>query len=424
MRRLGASIVKEILLLLSDKSGLVLMFIMPIILVFIITIVQDSTFKLVNENNIELIIVNKDKGSLGDSLIQLIKSSGGYKIIIKNELSKKEVSPALLNGSQLLALWIPINFSEITIKKANAISTEMLLEFEILEKSNSMPHTKSVIELHYDPLLQENFRVSILSSIHALLGVLENGLLIKELYRGMGFEKIPSRMEDLFFNNTTTIKQVSANLSSTKVIPNSTQHNAPAWSIFAMFFMVISLGGNIVNERLNGSFIRLQTIPSSFSFVIISKMISYLIVAFLQLTIILGLGKYTFPLLGLPSLTLPSNMIGLIVISVLSALAAISFALVVGTYAKTTEQANSFGAISIIILAAIGGIWVPSFVMPDYMQTLGTISPLHWCLEGYYTLFLKGGSWLLLRPTILYLALFIVTCQILTFIKLKKQNYI
>ena len=424
MRRLGASIVKEILLLLSDKSGLVLMFIMPIILVFIITIVQDSTFKLVNENNIELIIVNKDKGSLGDSLIQLIKSSGGYKIIIKNELSKKEVSPALLNGSQLLALWIPINFSEITIKKANAISTEMLLEFEILEKSNSMPHTKSVIELHYDPLLQENFRVSILSSIHALLGVLENGLLIKELYRSMGFEKIPSRMEDLFFNNTTTIKQVSANLSSTKVIPNSTQHNAPAWSIFAMFFMVISLGGNIVNERLNGSFIRLQTIPSSFSFVIISKMISYLIVAFLQLTIILGLGKYTFPLLGLPSLTLPSNMIGLIVISVLSALAAISFALVVGTYAKTTEQANSFGAISIIILAAIGGIWVPSFVMPDYMQTLGTISPLHWCLEGYYTLFLKGGSWLLLRPTILYLALFIVTCQILTFIKLKKQNYI
>ena len=252
----------------------------------------------------------------------------------------------------------------------------------------------------------------------------KNGLLIKELYRGMGFEKIPSRMEDLFFNNTTTIKQVSANLSSTKVIPNSTQHNAPAWSIFAMFFMVISLGSNIVNERLNGSFIRLQTIPSSFSFVIISKMISYLIVAFLQLTIILGLGKYTFPLLGLPSLTLPSNMIGLIVISVLSALAAISFALVVGTYAKTTEQANSFGAISIIILAAIGGIWVPSFVMPDYMQTLGTISPLHWCLEGYYTLFLKGGSWLLLRPTILYLALFIVTCQILTFIKLKKQNYI
>ena len=153
-------------------------------------------------------------------------------------------------------------------------------------------------------------------------------------------------------------------------------------------------------------------------------MISYFIVALLQLTIILGLGKYTFPLLALPSLTLPSNMIGLIVISVLSALSAISFALVVGTSAKTTEQANTFGAFSIIILAAIGGIWVPSFVMPDYMQTLGKISPLHWCLEGYYTLFLRGGDWILLKPTILYLVLFIATCQILTFIKLRNQNYI
>lgn len=424
MRRLGASIVKEILLLLSDKSGLILMFIMPIMLVFIITIIQDSTFKLVNENNIDLIIVNKDKGALGDSLIQLIKSSGGYNIIIKNELSKKEISLTLLNGSQLLALWIPINFSEITIKKANAISTEMLLEFEILDKSNSMPRSKSTIELYYDPLLQENFRVSFLSSIHAFLAVLENRLFIKELYSGMGFEKISSNMDNLFINNRTIIKQVSANPLSIKVIPNSTQHNAPAWSIFAMFFMVISLGGNIVNERLSGSFIRLQTIPSSFSFVIISKMISYFIVALLQLTIILGLGKYTFPLLALPSLTLPSNMIGLIVISVLSALSAISFALVVGTSAKTTEQANTFGAFSIIILAAIGGIWVPSFVMPDYMQTLGKISPLHWCLEGYYTLFLRGGDWILLKPTILYLVLFIATCQILTFIKLRNQNYI
>ena len=240
----------------------------------------------------------------------------------------------------------------------------------------------------------------------------------------MGFDEIPTSMENKFFDNQTTIEQISANSSSGDVIPTSTQHNVPAWSIFAMFFMVISLGGNIVKERLSGSFVRLQTIPSSFSLVLISKMFTYLFVALLQLTVIFSLGKFVFPLIGLPSLDLPSNVLGLILISALSAFAAISFAMLVGTFAKTVEQANGFGAVTIIILAAIGGVWVPTFVMPAYMQTIGNISPLHWCLEGYYTLFLKGGDWYLLSPTILFLIFFILACQILIYSKLKIQNYI
>ena len=31
-------------------------------------------------------------------------------------------------------------------------------------------------------------------------------------------------------------------------------HNVPAWTIFAMFFVVISLAGSIVPEKLSGSF--------------------------------------------------------------------------------------------------------------------------------------------------------------------------
>lgn len=114
----------------------------------------------------------------------------------------------------------------------------------------------------------------------------------------------------------------------------------------------------------------------------------------------------------------------MLIVSILSALAAVSYAVLIGTYAKSQEQANGFGAISIVIFAAIGGIWVPTFVMPDYMQTIALFSPLHWCLEGYYILFLKNGDWSSLTPSIVFLSLFIIACQVLTFIKLKIQNYI
>lgn len=425
MKKLSASIRKELLLLINDKVGLLLMYLMPVLLVFIITLVQDSTFKLVNENKLELLVVNDDAGDLGDTLIAQLVRSGTFVIVTKNNLSEKQIQAHLLDGDELIAIKIPHNFSEALKSKASNISTGMLLEFEMADSSDFVKApTDFPLVMYYDPVLQESFRFSILSTLHTYIGVLENRLMIEQLYTTMGYEKVPADMEKRFAENHLQIEEQSASTSGHEIIPNSTQHNVPAWSIFAMFFMVISLGGNIVKERLSGSFIRLQTIPASFSLVLLSKTITYLGVAMTQLALIFALGKFVFPHLGLPALSLPSNIAGLILVSALSAMAAISFALLVGTYAKTQEQANGFGAVSVIILAAIGGIWVPSFVMPAYLQSIGKMSPLHWCLEGYYTLFLKGGDWYLLLPALLFLIIFILACQIGVYIKLRLQNYI
>ena len=42
------------------------------------------------------------------------------------------------------------------------------------------------------------------------------------------------------------------------------------------------------------------------------------------------------------------------------------------------------------MLAAIGGLMVPSFAMPQSFHLVMKLSPLHWCLEAYYGLFLEG----------------------------------
>jgi len=426
MGKLIASIKKEFLLLTSDKIGLLLMYLMPVFLVFVITIVQDSTFKLVNENSIEILVVNNDQGTLGNDLVEILQRSGSFKITKSKNLSEEKIKHILLSDDQILAIEISKNFTYELTTKAKSISREILEEFGVLDSDTIVQENQknSPLNIYYDPILQENFRLSIVNSVYSFLGAIENKLMIEKLYTEMGFDNIPKSLEANFTANRIQINQISASKFSNKAMPNSTQHNVPAWSIFAMFFMIISLGGNIVKERLNGSFVRLQTIPSSFLIALISKVFIYLIVALTQLTVIFLLGMYFFPNIGLPSLSLPSNLVGLVVISILSGLAAISFAMLVGTYAKTVEQASGFGAITIIIFAAIGGVWVPSFVMPEYLQNIGEISPLHWSLEGFYALFLRGGEWNLLLPSILFLIFFIFVCQILIYLKLKIQNYI
>ena len=52
-----------------------------------------------------------------------------------------------------------------------------------------------------------------------------------------------------------------------------------------------------------------------------------------------------------------------------------SYAICIGIFAETEEQANGFGAVSIVILAAMGGLMVPDFVMPGISDLAMKFSP-------------------------------------------------
>ncbi|MDF3028138.1 MAG: type transporter [Fluviicola sp.] len=425
MKKLKASVWKEILLVLHDKVGLLLMYLMPLLLVFIITIVQNSAFQIVNENKLTVLISNQDKGSLGDSLVKALVQSGSFEIRKKDRLSEAAVKRTTIDEDAMLGIYIPSDFSEKMAGNADNISKLMLEQMGVIEKAPKTTPRKQEISIYFDPVVQENFRISVINGIQSITNGIENEEMVSKLFQEMGYDSIPATIRQAIVNRETKLKIANASLNEVaELIPNSSQHNVPAWSIFAMFFMVISLGGNIVKERLSGSFLRLQTIPGGFALTLISKFLVYLFVALSQLLLLFMMGIYIFPYLGLPKLAMPNAFLPFMVVTLLSAVSAISYAVLVGTYAKTQEQANGFGAISIIIFAAIGGIWVPNFVMPDYMQTIGNISPLKWCLEGYYILFLKNGAWGELIGTISFLFLFTVICQLLIFIKLRIQNYL
>lgn len=423
MFKLWVAIKKEFRILMYDKAGLAVMFGMPLLLVYVITIIQDSAFKIVNENSISILIVNKDKGAEGQKLVDLMESSGLFELSQKD--SVRNVKLTMQKEDYLTSLVIADNFTEKLTEKARLVSSTMMTELGLEEPTNLPKKIKlPALDFYHDPVLQENYCFSIMSMIDAFLKSIEGELFINQMCQQLELTESPQQLKDAMIDNRVPINRMPATISDSTKLPNSTQHNVPAWTIFAMFFMVVSLGNNIVKERLNGSFIRLKTMPTSFTLVLGAKMLLYLAAAVAQVALVFSSAILTFPLLGLPELTLPSNHLGFVLIVLLSGLAAVSYAMLVGTMARTQEQAHGFGSMSIVILAAIGGIWVPSFVMPDYMQTISLISPLNWCLEGFYVLFLKGGSWAALQTVVFGLSTFIMVCLGIAFLKLKKDKII
>lgn len=82
------------------------------------------------------------------------------------------------------------------------------------------------------------------------------------------------------------------------------------------------------------------------------------------------------------------------------------YGVAVGAAAETEEQASSFGALSVIILAALGGVFVPVFVMPPFMRRVSVLSPLNWGMEGFSGVFLRGADLVQILPQALRLLLF------------------
>jgi ABC-2 type transport system permease protein len=254
--------------------------------------------------------------------------------------------------------------------------------------------------------------------------VIQSKETLKDLYFAINEKPLPDTLQQQLLKNTIGIKEIPLSLNNENVALNVTQHNAPAWTIFAMFFVVMSLAGSIVREKLTGSFIRLKTLPTNYFIALLSKQVTYLKVTLLQAILIFTIGILIFPLIGLPALHLPHNVFALIIVTLVCGWCAVSYAMCVGVFAHTQEQANAFGAVSIVILSIIGGLMIPSFIMPDAFRSLMIISPLHWCLQAYYGLFLEGAGLKEVGTNILSLLLITVLLQAITLLELKRKKLI
>jgi ABC-2 type transport system permease protein len=103
-------------------------------------------------------------------------------------------------------------------------------------------------------------------------------------------------------------------------------------------------------------------------------------------------------------------------------LAAIGFGIFIGKMTTDHQQAAVLAALSVVIFAAIGGIWVPVFAMPQIMKVISHISPLNWGLNGFYDILIRNGSFIDILPECLYSLGFAVVCVVvaLTYHRKKK----
>lgn len=422
MQRLIQSILKDFNLLLRDKVGLLLMFLMPIVLVLVITSLQNNTFKLVNDHQISLVLFDQDHGDMSQAFIEALDETGMFTMYIdSNRVDSASLAKTITQYDALVGVVLSPNFS-IKIEEQAAAMTRLAMGIEDSSQISDDSTQFEELKIYYSPVLQNSYQMAIEGSLMGALKLVQSRKLLNMIYKSLNNETLPDELASSLLEGKMEVEKRVITEDGTGRIPNASQHNVPAWTLFAMFFMVVSLGSSLVKEKRNGSFVRLKTIPGAYIFHILSKQFVYVVASLIQVLVIFALGVLLFPQLGLPPLAMPSSITALLLVSITSGLCAVSYALAIGVWAETEEQANGFGAVSIVIFAALGGILVPAFAMPEAFQSFTGISPLFWCLQGFYELFLNDSGFPQILQSLMPIAIFIVILQTVSFFGMKRKD--
>ncbi len=414
---------------MRDKAGLAMLFLMPMALIIISSLMQEFAWSSLSKDpKIDILYVDNDKDSLGLNIRKGLEGSGTFKIftdIDKIPVTQLQAKASVAKGDYLIAIIVPKGITKTIRTNVRVMVARTLAGFGMMNSAvlSSLPDADTAeINLYFDPTVKSSFKNALISSIKANNYRIETEMVFRTFNQEIGRQMPMYTPPKIDYREALRFKASFPSLRQQELIPNTSQHNVPAWTIFAMFFIVIPLTQSLIKEREEGSLFRLLTMPVSYMNLLMAKVGVYILVCMLQTFFMLLAGIFILPFFGIPGLDVGNDLLALFIMTLVVSMAAVGYGLMVGTIAKTHQQAAAFGSISVIILASMGGLWVPIYLMPEFMRTISAYSPLNWAITGFYNIFLRGGSLINILPQASKLLIFFLFTILITGIYRKYKS--
>ncbi|MDR3630482.1 MAG: ABC transporter permease [Desulfocapsaceae bacterium] len=418
MQKILSTTAKELLLLVRDRAGLLVLFIMPAILVIVITLVQENILALSGQRQTEVLLLDQDGGVFASTLLSSLRQ---MKISVHSPEQGEDLQRLIADGRYQAGIIIPAGVSR-------RLQQEMASRLAAGDHAiDGTPDTAS-LSILFDPGAMAGFRAGILSRLQMAARAAEIEMLAQELGHSLQARlgrlnpgapsplQADDSLKQTFSHSFTTITEQPTTTGTATIsdIINPVNQNVPAWALFGMFFTAIPIAGTILAERRSGIAVRLAGIPVSPLQLLGGKITAYLCVCLCQFLLIVLIGIVLFPHLGLQAFTLPENPMVLLPLICACSLAACGFGTFLGSVCHSYEQASTLGSTMVVIAAALGGVMVPVYAMPQMMQRLSILSPLNWGVNAFLDLLVRGKDFLAIGHDLARLLTFFAVMVILS----------
>ena len=188
------------------------------------------------------------------------------------------------------------------------------------------------------------------------------------------------------------VRETEAKSTRTDTKYNGYSHSFAGMGVQFILFMGIDLGIKLLTMRRMGLWQRLRAAPLTRAFLLGSQIASGAIVAAILFTIIVAVGMIVF------GVRVEGSTVGFVGLIVAFALMTASFGLFIAALGRTPEATRGLAIFATLVMVMLGGAWVPSFVFPQWLQTVSLAMPTRWAVDGFDAMTWRGlgfeAAWL------------------------------
>lgn len=369
-----ALIIKEMKELSRDRLNVLLMFLIPVVNLFIMGYSINMDVR-----EVPTVVVDKDKEFLSRTLIQGMNNTGYFDTLIVG--SEQEAERLFVAGKAKLIIYLPDNFThELITNKLPSIFVE----------SDAT-----------DP-------IAIANAMNAL------DKLLKQV-----FNKDISRFSKLAQHDTPLVELIVRKnfnpyeVSKINIVPGLC---GVILSIVPTLMVCLSM----IKEREKGTLIHIINSAVNPIFIMFGKMIPYTLIGVMQGMVLLVLATVV---IGIPMRGAATELLFIcILFIILNVLIGLMFA----TLFDTQLQAIQVLSFYFLMSNLLSGFISPFAAMPDWSQSIGSLLPLTYFLHLVRGIMIKGYTLGQMSSDVVVMGAMIITFGLITYILFRRmvsKNY-
>jgi len=371
---IGALVRLRLVRVLRDRMGLVWLLVMPMVFSFLMGKLMGGPATGGALGDLpRLMVFDQDRGAAADELLLPLLNNDRFRLVrvdsaITGEVARREVADQKLTA----ALIIPATY---TIDLTAGRPVELVLYYDSERLSSQTVNT----------LLDRSvLRVNTMTAARRLVagdtGV--NAPLARDQARRFDESIFAERWDHPHLSLAAST--LGRNPTEESGLTDIHQHLGPAYVLFFVMMFLMMSAKELVAAREDRTLARLVTSRATGLDLALGFFFGGMVIGLIQSGLLLVLNRVAF------GIDYGDSVVGLVLVIVLFAGFSSGAAIFLGAVARTGAQADGLGMALTMTMAALGGLWWPLEVVPEFMQKLAHGLPTGQAITVFHDMIGRG----------------------------------
>lgn len=355
---------KELKLLSSDPTTLVLLLIMPFVLVAVLSTAFEPL--VIGRPELTVSVIDLDDTAASQQLVTRLDATDGLAVASLDwsaaDATDNHIYDLFGDGERFSALVIPAGYAE------GGRQTLVLY---------GDPARASYVEAVREQV-EAIVTIDEVAPLLVALVVEETGATVAEAQESVSRAAVSA-------GETAGDELRTVIVSERDTFPSAFEQTVPGFAVMFGLFVAFALATNLSLEKEETkTWSRTLAAPISQAAVVFARVGAYALLGVAQMVLMLGLGWAVW------DMELGSSPVALLLTIACWSVVAAAFGTLVASLLNNTAAIAAIISISVIVFGAVGGALIPIAFLPDWMQPLSRATPQFWAVDAIQELIVRG----------------------------------